>query len=88
MHLYGCGGYDIWRWRFQWRLLQIHNAKKLLELFLPRLPTRRTNALAGHELIAVIRFVDNVPTMRQFFGQADFEGILGFVLSCLTLLDV
>ena len=33
-------------------------------------------------------FSDNVQTMRQFFSQADFGGILGFVLSCLMLLDV
>ena len=33
-------------------------------------------------------FSDNVQTMRQFFGQTDFGGILGFVLSCLMLLDV
>ena len=33
-------------------------------------------------------FSDTVQTVRQFFSQADFGGILGFVLSCLTLLDV
>ena len=33
-------------------------------------------------------FSDNVQTMRQIFSQADCGAILGFVLSCLTLLDV
>ena len=33
-------------------------------------------------------FSDNIQTMRQFFSQEDFGGILSFVLSCLTLLDV
>ena len=33
-------------------------------------------------------FSANLQTMRQFFSQEDFGGILGFVLSCLTLLDV
>ena len=33
-------------------------------------------------------FSNNIQTMHQFFSQEDFGGILSFVVSCLTLLDV
>ena len=33
-------------------------------------------------------FSNNIQTMPQFFSQEDFGGILSFVSSCLTLLDV